>query len=42
MTRQTIDYVRIGVEARQASTEGPDAFADLVRTILSVAAPHVL
>jgi hypothetical protein len=43
MTRETIDYARLGVEACQAFTEGPVAFADFVRTILSVAAPqHVL
>ena len=42
MTRETIDYARLGVEACQAYTEGPTAFADFVRTILSVAAPlHV-
>jgi hypothetical protein len=42
MTRETINYARISVEAREAFTEGPAAFADFVRTILSVAAPHVL
>jgi hypothetical protein len=43
MTRETIDYARLGVEACQAYTEGPTAFADFVRTILSVAASqHVL
>ena len=39
MTRETINYARIGVEACEAFTEGPTAFADFVRTILSVAAP---
>jgi hypothetical protein len=43
MTRETINYARLGVEACQTFTEGPVAFADFVRTILSVAAPpHVL
>jgi hypothetical protein len=43
MTRETINYARIGVEACEAFTEGPAAFADFVRTILSIAAPvHVL
>jgi hypothetical protein len=43
MTRKTIDYGRLGVEACEAYAEGPEAFADFVRTILSVAAPlHVL
>ena len=43
MTRETINYTRLGVEACEAFTEGPGAFADLVRTILSTAAPlHVL
>lgn len=43
MTRKTIDYTRLGVEACEAFTAGPGAFADFVRTILSVAAPlHVL
>ena len=42
MTRKTIDYARLGVEACEAFTEGPAALADFVRTILSVAAPlHV-
>ena len=39
MTRETINYARIGVEACEAFKEGPTAFADFVRTILSVAAP---
>jgi hypothetical protein len=43
MTGETIDYTRLGVEACQAFAEGPVAFADFVRSILSVAAPlHVL
>jgi hypothetical protein len=43
MTRKTIDYVRLGAEACEAFTEGSAAFADFVRTILSIAAPlHVL
>jgi hypothetical protein len=43
MTRKTIDYARLGVEACEAFAEGPAALADFVRTILSVAAPvHVL
>jgi hypothetical protein len=43
MTRQTIDYERLGVEACEAYTEGSESFADFVSTILSVAAPlHVL
>jgi hypothetical protein len=43
MTGETINYARIGVEACEAFTEGPAAFADFVRTILSIAAPrHVL
>jgi hypothetical protein len=43
MTRKTIDYGRLGVEACEAYTEGPESFADFVRTILSIAAPlHVL
>jgi hypothetical protein len=43
MTRETIDYERLGVEACAAYTEGPESFADFVRIILSVAAPlHVL
>jgi hypothetical protein len=43
MTRRTIDYERLGVEACEAFTDGPAAFADFVRTILSIAAPlHVL
>jgi hypothetical protein len=41
MTRKTINYAR--VEACEAFTEGPAAFSDFVRTILTVAAPlHVL
>ena len=39
MTRQTIDYERLGVEACEAYTEGPESFADFVRTILAIAAP---
>ena len=39
MTRETINYTRLGVEACEAFTEGPGAFADFVRTILSTAAP---
>jgi hypothetical protein len=43
MTRETINYARLGVEVCEAFTEGPAAFADFVRTILSIAAPlHVL
>ena len=43
MTRETIDYERLGVEACEAYTEGPQSFADFVGSILSVAAPlHVL
>ena len=43
MTRKTIDFTHLGVEACEAFTEGPAAFADFVRTILSIAAPlHVL
>jgi hypothetical protein len=38
MTRRTIDYERLGVEACEAYTEGPETFADFVGTILSVAA----
>jgi hypothetical protein len=42
MTRETINYARLGVEACEAFTEGSGAFADFVRTILSTAAPlHV-
>jgi hypothetical protein len=34
---------RLGVEVREVFTEGPEAFANFVRTILSIAAPlHVL
>jgi hypothetical protein len=39
MTSKTIDYARLGVEACEAFTEGPAAFAEFVRSILSVAAP---
>jgi hypothetical protein len=39
MTRETIDYERLGVEACEAYTEGPESFADFVDTILSIAAP---
>jgi hypothetical protein len=43
MTRRTIDYGRLGLEACEAYSEGPESFADFVRTILSIAAPlHVL
>jgi hypothetical protein len=43
MTRKTVDYARLGVEACEAFTEGPAAFADFVRTTLSTTAPlHVL
>ena len=43
MTRKTIDYNRLGLEACDAYIEGPESFADFVRTILSIAAPlHVL
>ena len=43
MTRKTIDYARLGVEACEAFKEGPAAFADFVRTTLSLTAPlHVL
>jgi hypothetical protein len=43
MTRKTIDYERLGAVACEAFTEGPAAFADFVRTILSIAAPvHAL
>jgi hypothetical protein len=43
MTRKTIDYERLGVEACEAYIEGPQSFADFVGTILSVAAPlHAL
>ena len=38
MTRKTINYERLGVEACEAYTEGPESFADFVSTILSVAA----
>jgi hypothetical protein len=36
MTRETINYARLG--ACEAFAEGPAAFANFVRTILSVAA----
>jgi hypothetical protein len=39
MTRKTIDYTRLGVEACEAFTAGPEEFADFVRTTLFVAAP---
>jgi hypothetical protein len=39
MTHKTIDHARIGVGACEAFREGPAAFADFVRTILSAAAP---
>ena len=39
MTRKTIDYTRLGVEACEAFTEGPAAFHDFVRTILSHCGP---
>lgn len=43
MTRKTIDYTRLGVEACEAFTEGQDAFHDFIRTILCIAAPlHAL
>lgn len=43
MIHTAIDYERLGVEACEAFAEGPEAFADFVHTILSVAAPlHVL
>jgi len=43
MIRNTIDYERLGVEACEAFAEGPAAFADFIRTILSIAAPvHML
>ena len=42
MTHENINYARVGVEAHVAFTEGPAAFSDFVRTILSVAASHVL
>ncbi|HXZ17866.1 MAG TPA: hypothetical protein VEH77_18225 [Roseiarcus sp.] len=38
MTRKTIDYARLGVVACEAFMEGPAAFADFVRTTLSIAA----
>jgi hypothetical protein len=39
MTHETIDYERLGVEACEAFREGPAAFAEFIRTILSIAAP---
>jgi hypothetical protein len=43
MTRKTIDFERLGIETCEAFMEGPAAFADFVRTILSIAAPvHAL
>ena len=39
MTCKTIDYARLGVEACQAFADGPEAFAEFVRTTLSIAAP---
>jgi hypothetical protein len=42
MTHENINYARVGVEAREAFTEGPVAFSDFVRTILSVASSRVL
>jgi hypothetical protein len=43
MTHENINYVRVGVEAHVAFAQGPAAFSDSVRTILSVAASlHVL
>jgi hypothetical protein len=39
MTRKTINYARLGVEACEAYMEGPEAFGDFVRMILSIAAP---
>jgi hypothetical protein len=43
VTHENINDARVGVEAHVAFTEGPAAFADSVRSILSVAAPlHVL
>ena len=38
MTRKTIDYARLGAVACEAFMEGPAAFADFVRTTLSIAA----
>ena len=37
-TRKTIDYPRLGVAACEAFAEGPAAFADFMRTTLSIAA----
>jgi hypothetical protein len=43
MTHKTIDYARLGVEACEAFKDGPAAFADFIRTTLSLTAPlHVL
>ena len=43
MTRKTIDYARLGIEACEAFTDGPAAFADFVRETLSITASmHVL
>jgi hypothetical protein len=39
MTPKSIDYERLGIEACEAFAAGPAAFADFMRTILSVAAP---
>ena len=42
MTRKTIDYTRLGVEACDAFAAGPEEFADFIRTTLAVVAPlHV-
>jgi hypothetical protein len=37
-TRKTIDYPRLGVAACEAFADGPAAFADFMRTTLSIAA----
>lgn len=43
MTRKAIDYARLGIEACEAFTDGPAAFADFVRGTPSITAPlHVL
>jgi hypothetical protein len=43
MTRKTIDYARLGIEACETFTDGPAAFADFVLETLSLTAPlHVL
>jgi hypothetical protein len=43
MTHKTIDYARLGVGACEAFKDGPAAFADFIRTTLSLTAPlHVL